>query len=64
MTLPIPSAGKPWFEWTTASLPWDRLIELADYHKVHGHCNVPQSAAKTPNWVRGSHAKGTSIQVA
>jgi hypothetical protein len=29
------------FEWGVA---WeDRLSELADYHKIHGHCNVPRN---------------------
>jgi hypothetical protein len=27
---------------------WDkRLSELADYRKIHGHCNVPTTTAKT-----------------
>jgi hypothetical protein len=25
----------------------DRLSELADYRKIHGHCNVPTTTAKT-----------------
>jgi hypothetical protein len=40
------------FEWSTL---WeDRLSELADYHKIHGHCNVPSrysENAKLGNWV-------------
>jgi hypothetical protein len=30
------------FEWRGCGATWeDRLDELADYRKVHGHCNVP-----------------------
>jgi hypothetical protein len=32
----------------------DRLSELADYRKIHGHCNVPHSYSensKLANWV-------------
>jgi hypothetical protein len=32
----------------------DRLSQLADYRKVHGHCNVPQSCSENPKlgkWV-------------
>jgi hypothetical protein len=31
----------------------DRLSELADYRKIHGHCNVPKATAKTKlaKWV-------------
>jgi hypothetical protein len=30
---------------------WDeRLKELADYRKIHGHPMSPTTAAKTPNW--------------
>jgi hypothetical protein len=44
------------FEWTVcATTPWeDRLSELADYHKIQGHCNVPQHYSEnTPlgKWV-------------
>jgi hypothetical protein len=31
------------FVWDPLSAPWEaRLRELADYRKVHGHCNVPR----------------------
>jgi hypothetical protein len=26
------------------------LSELADYRKIHGHCNVRINTAKTPSW--------------
>jgi predicted chitinase len=30
------------FEWGVYNTAWeDRLSELADYRKMHGHCNVP-----------------------
>jgi hypothetical protein len=30
------------FEWSCFDVAWDdRLSELADYRKIHGHCNVP-----------------------
>jgi hypothetical protein len=45
------------FEWSRACFTaWeDRLSELADYRKIHGHCNVPQSYSentKLGNWVK------------
>jgi hypothetical protein len=43
------------FEWASHASAWeDRLSELADYRKIHGHCNVPQNYsenAKLANWV-------------
>jgi hypothetical protein len=31
------------FEWDSCSTAWeDRLTELAEYRKIHGHCNVPK----------------------
>jgi hypothetical protein len=43
------------FVWNPLSGPWeDRLSELADYRKVHGHCNVPRKYrenAKLGAWV-------------
>jgi hypothetical protein len=31
------------FEWDCQGTAWkDRLSELVGYHKIHGHCNVPQ----------------------
>jgi hypothetical protein len=56
MTLPriqvLESLG---FEWDSYDATCeDRLIELADYRKIHGHCNVPQNYienSKLANWV-------------
>jgi hypothetical protein len=32
------------FRWDCYVAAWeDRLSELADYHKIHGHCNVPKN---------------------
>jgi hypothetical protein len=29
------------FEWVCVSVAWeDRLSELADFRKIHGHCNI------------------------
>ncbi len=46
------------FEWKPSRVcvtAWeDRLSELADYRKIHGHCNVPQRNSeytKLANWV-------------
>jgi hypothetical protein len=39
-----PGIGKLRFEWNSHSTAWeDRLSELADYRKIHGHCNVPRN---------------------
>jgi hypothetical protein len=36
------------FEWGGHSAAWEyRLSELADYRKIHGHCNVPQKYSET-----------------
>jgi hypothetical protein len=44
------------FEWGSHSVAWeDRLRELADYRKIHGHCNVPQNCSdhtKLAQWVK------------
>jgi hypothetical protein len=43
------------FEWGSRATAFeDRLSELTDYRKVHGHCNVPQKCsenAKLGTWV-------------
>jgi hypothetical protein len=43
------------FEWDSLGATWeDRLSELADYRKIHGHCNVPhryRENTKLANWV-------------
>jgi predicted chitinase len=43
MTLPrIQALESLGFEWDSLGAAWDdRLSELADYRKIHGHCNVP-----------------------
>jgi hypothetical protein len=63
------------FEWGSrgANCPWeDRLSELADYRKVHGHCNVPQKCsenAKLGTWVATQrqqyslHRKGETSRI-
>jgi hypothetical protein len=51
--LPYPRVGG--FEWDTATPIWkDRLSELANYRKIHGHCNVPHNdkeLSKLATWV-------------
>jgi hypothetical protein len=43
------------FRWDSRGTLWeDRLSELADYLKIHGHCNVPQNYSENTqlgNWV-------------
>jgi hypothetical protein len=43
------------FEWGVAATAWeDRLSAFADYRKIHGHCNVPDSYTGDTNlgkWV-------------
>jgi hypothetical protein len=58
------------FEWDCSSAAWDeRLIELTDYHKIQGHCNVPYNYSensKLASWVASqrsqykTHLKGKS----
>jgi hypothetical protein len=44
------------FEWDRSAPAWeDRFSELADYHRIHGHCNVPQCYSeniKLGRWVQ------------
>jgi hypothetical protein len=44
------------FDWSRLGATWeDRLSQLADYRKSHGHCNVPSrysENAKLGTWVR------------
>jgi hypothetical protein len=53
------------FEWDSYGAAWeDRLSELADYRKIHGHCNVHMSYrenAKLATWVKtkGGNTGGT-----
>jgi hypothetical protein len=63
------------FEWGSrgANCPWeDRLSELADYRKVHGHCNVPKGYSeniKLARWIAHQrsqyclHLKGNKSQI-
>jgi hypothetical protein len=48
------------FEWDRSAPAWeDRFSELADYHRIHGHCNVPKLYSeniKLGTWV--SHQRG------
>jgi hypothetical protein len=43
------------FDWKGFSIAWDdRLSELADYRKIHGHCNVPYNYSenvKLAKWI-------------
>jgi hypothetical protein len=77
MTLPrIEALGSLGFEWGSsrgATCTWeDRLSELADYRKVHGHCNVPRKYsenAKLATWVAKQrrqyslHQEGKTSQI-
>jgi hypothetical protein len=44
------------FEWDSNSATWEvHLSELADFRKIHGHCNVPHKCsenAKLHTWVK------------
>jgi hypothetical protein len=61
------------FEWAVCVVNWeDRLSELADYHKIHGHCNVPRNYSensKLANWVNTQrmqyrlHLKGMTSSI-
>jgi hypothetical protein len=54
MTSPVSRGGKLRFRMGQPPRRLeDRLSELADYHQNPGHCNVPQTTAKTPRakWV-------------
>jgi predicted chitinase len=43
------------FEWNRLGVTWeDRLSELADYRRIHGHCNIPahyRENTKLGTWV-------------
>ena len=51
----IQKLGSMGFEWGVYVTGCeDRLNELANYRKIHGHCNVPQRYSgntKLDNWV-------------
>jgi hypothetical protein len=58
MTLPrIQALESLGFEWDRHGAAWeDRLSELADYRKIHGHCNVPHCYSENTKlgyWVAG-----------
>jgi hypothetical protein len=73
MTLPrIEALERLGFEWGSHCNWEDSLSELADYRKVHGHCNVPfrySENGKLGRWVRtqrhqyGLHLKGKTSQI-
>ena len=50
MTLPrIQALESLSFEWNILGAAWqDRLSELADYHKIQGHCRVPSNLQRKP----------------
>jgi hypothetical protein len=55
------------FVWVIVGVtPWeDRLSELADYRKIHGHCNVPYTCSentKLGQWV-GTQRSNYKLQV-
>jgi hypothetical protein len=54
------------FEWDSHSVAWvDRLNELADYRKSHGHCNVPRNYSensKLGQWVTNQRSQYKSHQ--
>jgi hypothetical protein len=54
MTLSHIQNWKAWVEWDSLTAWEDRLSELADYHKIKGHCNVPGSTAKNSKLAGGS----------
>jgi hypothetical protein len=52
------------FEWVRVSTAWeDRLSELADYRKLHGHCNVPQRYSKNIKLGRWVDAQRTHYKL-
>jgi hypothetical protein len=54
-TLRIQALERLGFEWDSRGAAWEgSLSELADYRKIHGHCNVPRNSsehAKLGRWV-------------
>jgi hypothetical protein len=49
------------FEWRVCVTAWeDKLIELADYRKIHGHCNASKSMSKESklgDWVSNQRSQ-------
>jgi hypothetical protein len=60
-TFRIQALEKISFEWGCSGVAWEyRLSELADYRKIHGHCNVPQNYSentKLGNWVTNQRSQ-------
>jgi hypothetical protein len=56
MSLRIQELESLGFEWDYSGVTWEgRLSELADYCKIHGHCNVPKNYSKNKKlggWVK------------
>jgi hypothetical protein len=54
-TFRINRLGGLGFDWDCSGATWeDRLSELADFRKIHGHCNAPQKYSentKLGKWV-------------
>jgi acetolactate synthase regulatory subunit len=77
MTLPriqaLESLGFEWVSSRGATCPWeDRLSELADYRKIHGHCNIPRKDCENSllgTWVKNQrhryslHLKGKASPI-
>jgi hypothetical protein len=64
MTLPrIQELESLGFEWCCFGATWEvRLSELADYRRIHGHCNVPTKSrenSKLGRWVRNQRSQYT-----
>jgi hypothetical protein len=60
---PYPGNGNLGFQWGSrgANCTWkDRLSELANFRKVHGHCNVPKRYSenfKLGRWVAAQRSQ-------
>jgi hypothetical protein len=67
ITLRIQELDNLGFQWVCVSTAWeDRLSELADYRKTHGHCNVPRNYSensKLANWVKKQRSNYSLHQV-
>jgi hypothetical protein len=51
------------FKWDCCGATWeDRLSELADYRRIHGHCNVPQRYSKNTKLGRWAIAQRTQYR--
>jgi hypothetical protein len=68
MTLPriqgLESVGFQWSVRVRVTVAWeDRLSELADYRKIHGHCNVPLRYSENSKLARWVNAQRTSFKL-